>query len=103
VKHLDQKYFSYRREKVAMAVARYPERATILLASEYLRLAFVGIGALLFAAIFGILAWTSVARVGPTDWRVATFAILTFAPAAIVARVCWAFLGARRRASLKDC
>jgi hypothetical protein len=103
VKHLDQKYFSYRQDKVATAVARYPERAAILLASEYLRLAFVGIGALLFAVISGILTWTSLARIGPTDWRVIVFALLTLAPAAIVLRVCWAFLGAGRRESLKDC
>jgi len=87
VKHLDRKYFSYREGKVAAAVARYPERAAILSASEYLRLGFLGVGALLCAAIFGVLTWTAITRVGPLDGRTVTFGLLALATIAVTCRV----------------
>jgi len=106
VKHLDQKYFSYRGNKVAAAAARYPDRAAILLASEYLRLGFVGVGAFLCAAIFGVLAWTAASRVGAFEWRTITFGVLALMAVVVVCRIAGAFLEAlrqKRTQSLKDC
>jgi hypothetical protein len=106
VKHLDRKYFSYRGSNVAAAAAQYPDRAAILMASEYLRLGFIGVGSLLCAAIFGVLAWTAASRVGWLDWRTPTFGVLAVMAAAVALRVAGGFLDARRRKrkqSLKDC
>jgi hypothetical protein len=105
LKHLDQKYFTYRARKVDAASAQYPERSGVLKASEYLRLGFVGIGAFLFALVFGILAMTAGPRVGWFEWRTVTFFVLTALNAAIVLRVAVSFIAtmqkyARRNASL---
>ncbi len=86
MKHLDQKYFTFRKARVAAASARYPDRAHILLASEYLRLGFVAVSALLCTVIFAILATTAAGRVGPLEWRTITFGLCAAACAAITLR-----------------
>jgi hypothetical protein len=97
VKYLDRKYLSFREGKVAAAAARYPDRAVILSASEYLRLGFVGVGASLCAAIFGVLTWTAIARVGALDGRTITFGLLALMAVAVTCRVAASLASGLRR------
>lgn len=55
MRHLYEKYFSYRRRYVDYILKEAPQRAVLAVVSEIARLAFVGAGAGLCAFVFGAL------------------------------------------------
>jgi len=70
MRHLYEKYFSYRRRYVDYILKEAPQRAVLAVVSEIARLAFVGAGAGLCAFIFGALLAGLPAGTG---WRWLTF------------------------------
>lgn len=84
MKHLYEKYFSFRSGVVEEAQARAPHSARLIRLTEFMRLGFAGACALLFAVIFWDLAIAAYAR-APLSATTAMFGVLAVVPTVICA------------------
>jgi hypothetical protein len=96
LRHLNEKYFSYRAQAVADAQARAPKHADLIRTTEFLRLAYAFACSLLCALVFWVLTVGAVARYGGVAlWPVA-FAALALVPTAICAAIARSLAAAKR-------
>jgi hypothetical protein len=82
LKHLYEKYFSFRTVVIEEAQARAPHSARLIRLTEFMRLGLSAACALLFAIIFWDLAITAFTR-GPFGAATAAFFILAIVPTVI--------------------